>query len=187
MAEAESLPQFGFTTGMRTRVTPSLVAGSALTVGPGSRLTAGYSYSWFDPKGRPDSGYYLEAVDLNGERAIVGPIYPAAVYQGDVGNSLSLARRRAMLLNEISSAAAESSTARTPSSEQSWAAALKTSAHSETPNLKADSLSKQQAIAAGQAVKILVRRTGWYRVSQAELVAAGLDSSVNARMLQLYV
>jgi len=56
--------------GKRTRVTPSLVAGSALTVGQGNHLTAGYSYSWFDPQGTADTFYYLEAIDLNGEREI---------------------------------------------------------------------------------------------------------------------
>ena len=35
-------------------------------------------------------------------------------------------------------------------------------------------------------MKIGINREGWYRISQAELVAAGLDENVNAPQLQLY-
>ena len=37
------------------------------------------------------------------------------------------------------------------------------------------------------AVKLLVKEEGWYRVTQSELVAAGLSSKVNPKYLQLYV
>jgi hypothetical protein len=50
-----------------------------------------------------------------------------------------------------------------------------------------ESLGTQQQIAAGDAVKIAVRQSGWYRVSQPELAAAGLNASADARNLQLYV
>jgi hypothetical protein len=36
-------------------------------------------------------------------------------------------------------------------------------------------------------VKLLVRKEGWYRVTQSELVAAGLDPTVNPKRLQLFV
>jgi hypothetical protein len=36
-------------------------------------------------------------------------------------------------------------------------------------------------------VKIEVRQSGWFRLTQPELLAAGLDPTANARMLQLYV
>jgi hypothetical protein len=197
--------------GRRTRVTPSIVAGSALTVGPGNRLTAGYSYSWFDPEGTPGSVYSLEAIDLGGSSEWAGPIYPVA---GSNGSKSGRAPRydRAMLLNEI---AAEGGDWRTVSS---WPAAMKQASetkisltengarHGEwirstgqsgalpthfTEGLNSNqaeaSLAIQQAIAAGKAVKIQVRKSGWYRVTQAELVAAGFDPSSDARMLQLYV
>jgi hypothetical protein len=48
-------------------------------------------------------------------------------------------------------------------------------------------MGKQQLIASGPAVKIEVRRSGWYRITPAQLSAAGLDLSVNARMLQMFV
>ena len=49
------------------------------------------------------------------------------------------------------------------------------------------SLLKQQEIANGAALKIQIRKTGWYRLSRSALVAAGLDASGDARFLQLFV
>ncbi|KPK90191.1 MAG: hypothetical protein AMJ94_09960, partial [Deltaproteobacteria bacterium SM23_61] len=44
----------------------------------------------------------------------------------------------------------------------------------------------QQALAAGSAVKLLVKEEGWYRVSRSALEEAGLRSGVNPRFLRLY-
>ncbi len=161
--------------GKRTLITPGIVAGSALRVGPGSRLTAGYTYSWFDPAGAPDAVYHLESIDLNGDSEMVGPINPYA------GNSERRSRRaRAKLLNELVTAnSSDESLARWPAEMAS-----KDGADLQSSN---DAVLTQQAIAGGNAVKIQVRKNGWYRITQAELVAAGFDPSTDARMLQLYV
>jgi len=45
----------------------------------------------------------------------------------------------------------------------------------------------QQYLAGKPAVKLFVKEEGWYRVSQSELVAAGLSPRVNPHYLQLYV
>ncbi|HXL79339.1 MAG TPA: C25 family cysteine peptidase [Pyrinomonadaceae bacterium] len=168
--------------GKRTRVTPSLVAGSALTVGQGNRLTAGYSYSWFDPQGTPDTSYYLETIDLNGEREPSGPIYP---YAGARGNA-SPKRERALLLNEVNKSLSNISNNAGGSDAAGWPASM-TATNLSLSNIKLSNLAGQQAIAGGKAVKIQVRQSGWYRVTQPELVAAGFDPSSDARLLQLYV
>jgi len=46
--------------------------------------------------------------------------------------------------------------------------------------------TRQWELAGGDAIKIRVQRTGWYRVTQAQLVAAGLDPAVTPRSLQLF-
>jgi hypothetical protein len=167
----------------RTRLTPAVVAGSALTVGPGSRLTAGYSYSWFDPKGNADTSYYLEAIDLNGRRQWTGPIYPYA----SASDVLSPRQQRALLLNEIATKSGATNISLANTSDIGWPAAMNAEARSETLKLTPQSLATQQEIAARQAVKIQVRQSGWYRITQPELVAAGFDPSTDARLLQLYV
>jgi hypothetical protein len=166
--------------GKRTRVTPSIVAGSALTVGQGNRLTAGFSYSWFDPQGTPGTGYYLEAIDLDSSRQTHGPIYP----YGGSRNGVSPKQQRALLLNELGKSLANNSGG---ADATGWPASMPASARSETLKLQPQSLAAQQAIAGGKAVKLQVRQSGWYRVTQPELIAAGFDPAYDARLLQLYV
>jgi hypothetical protein len=48
-------------------------------------------------------------------------------------------------------------------------------------------LLAQQYLAGRPAIKILVKEEGWYRVTQPELVEAGLSPTVNPHYLQLYV
>jgi hypothetical protein len=181
--------------GKRTRVTPAVVAGSALTVGQGNRLTAGYSYSWFDSKGTADTSYYLESIDLNGQRQTFGPIYAFA----GATNLSSPRQQRAMLLSDLAKFAREknetgntldsSSSSSIWSNTLGWPSSMKGVANLWLPNasLSSASLAVQQRIAAGKAVKLEVRGSGWYRVSQQELVAAGLEPATDARLLQLYV
>jgi autotransporter-associated beta strand protein len=166
--------------GKRTRVTPSIVAGSTLLVGQGNRMTAGYSYSWFDPQGTPATAYYLEAIDLNSSRQTYGPVYP----YGGSRNGVSPKRERALLLNEIGKSLANNSGG---GDTTGWPASMSAAARNESLKLKPQTLGAQQAIAAGKAVKLQVRQTGWYRVTQPELVAAGFDPASDARLLQLYV
>jgi MYXO-CTERM domain-containing protein len=45
---------------------------------------------------------------------------------------------------------------------------------------------RQLDLASHPAVKLLVRQTGWVRVTQPELLAAGLDPKVDVRALQLF-
>lgn len=163
--------------GKRTRVTPSIVAGSALRVGKGNAMTAGYSYAWFDAQGTPDTVYHLEAIDLDGSRQWAGPVHP---YAGQSGKPSP--RRRAKLLNDLMT----SSNARNSTLVKSWPAEMK-AADAADMATSDSSLAVQQAIAAGQAVKIQVRASGWYRVTQADLVAAGFDPNTDARTLQLFV
>lgn len=167
--------------GKRTGVTPSIVAGSTLTVGQGNRLTAGYSYSWFDPQGTPDTSYYLEAIDLDGSRQTNGPIYPFAGSR----NNASPKRQRALLLNEVNESLSNISN-NAGGSDAGWPAAMSPT-NVSLSNISSANISVQQTIAAGKAVKIQVRQSGWYRVTQSELVAAGFDASADARLLQLYV
>jgi hypothetical protein len=49
-----------------------------------------------------------------------------------------------------------------------------------------DPLTRQQTLAASAAVKIAIRQTGWYRVTQAELVAAGVNPNIDPSLLHLY-
>jgi hypothetical protein len=90
---------------------------------------------------------------------------------------------RAALLNEV--------TGRTTASGVEFAAYPAAVAahrvHLASPLVSdADAVALQQRIEAGPGIKIAVKKAGWYRVTQPELAAAGLDPNVNAAQLQLY-
>jgi hypothetical protein len=162
--------------GQRTRVTPSLIAGSSLIRKHGSDLASGFSYGWFDPQGLVGTQYELQAVDLHGEVQTFTPLY--AVKSGSHANQK---QDRALMLSEVSSSGAG-----TPA-QRGWATDANTASSKQTNPASAQSLATQQGIAAQPALKIRVNQTGWYRVTQPQLAANGFDSSADARKLQLYV
>jgi hypothetical protein len=55
----------------------------------------------------------------------------------------------------------------------------------ETPDLPPHAV--QYALAAAAAIKLDIWEAGWYRITQFELVVAGLDPNVDPRRLQLFV
>lgn len=164
---------------VRERLTPALIAGSALTVGR-TVMTAGQSYTWYDKLSNQQSKvrYWLEDVDINGTRTMHGPF---AVASGRFTRSLT---KQSATFNELN--AGLDQTANGIRLTAGPARLTDTRRHSAMVATSADP-NKQRAIAGMSAVKLSVHKDGWYRVSQAELVAAGLDSNVTASQLQLYL
>jgi Peptidase family C25 len=171
--------------GHRTRVTPSIIAGSALTVGPGIRLGAGYSYSWFDSAGSADAVYSLEAIDLSGASEWAGPVVPYA-HPGKPKAGRPFERDRARLLSEINASEQDSVISYWPAQTSSFSAAQTPNFLKSGKDAVAQPLDVQQAIAADKAIKIQIKKSGWYRLTQPELVAAGFDPSSDPRSLQLF-
>jgi len=157
--------------GRRVRITPQLLAGSALLAGPGTKLTSGNSYAWTDrpPNGKP-AKYLLEDIDLNGKSSWNGPI---AIGSSVGKGGTALKQQQVTLLTRLGLRDAQLSNG-LGSVPEERAAKLATA-------------SIPFSVAGGSAIKLSVNREGWYRVTQPELVAAGLDSKVNPRFLQLYV
>jgi hypothetical protein len=162
--------------GQRTRVTPSLIAGSSLIRKQGSDLASGFSYGWFDPQGAVGTQYELQAIDLRGDMQTFTPRYIAKT-----GSHDKQKQDRALMLSEVSATSAGSSEPR------GWANRSVTLPTKQENPAGTQSLVTQQWIASQPAVKIKVRQPGWYRVTQPQLVANGFDPSVDARRLQLYV
>jgi len=117
------------------------------------------------------------------------------LYQRPNGNRNAPSRKRSLMLTEMS---ATSSAPSAPSAESGWATQLgsgKSGDAPETTYLSAVRPTKsavpqwlvdQQWIAAQRCVKIQVRKSGWYRVTQPQLVAAGFDAASSVRNLRLY-
>src|SRR6266571_5013276 len=163
--------------GERLQVTPALIAGSALKARAGTVLTAGQSYSWWDvlPAGSGPLAYWLEEIDLHGQRIWHGPV----AVESAKGHRLAAEpeRVRSVLLTRMGRGKA--SVTALP-----WYGTRPALLAPVTPT--PEQLAVQWRLAAGRAVKLGVQAEGWYRVSQADLVAAGFDARVNPRYLQLF-
>jgi uncharacterized repeat protein (TIGR01451 family) len=154
----------------RQRLNPSIIAGSALLIRGGMPQHAAKTYQWFDESGTPQSTYGLEDVDLNGTRSSHGPVsvdVSAAPRSGAVRPALLLTQlNRAVALPEFIG-------------RRGLAAPL--------PVIPPRPQGQVPVSLDGDAaVKISVQSEGWYQVSKAQLVAAGLEPNADARSLQLY-
>ncbi len=150
--------------GEKVRITPSVIPGSALTTGQGISLVAGRAYGWTDqpPAGGHDLRYWLEEIDLSGQRTMRGPVTPA--------RSLSQAT-----IPELLGPGATRGKPRALRDQQEIRA-------SDSP--VSPSIQRAQGASAAR-VKMIINKEGWYRVSQAQLLAAGLDPNADPRRLRL--
>ncbi|HKQ07545.1 MAG TPA: C25 family cysteine peptidase [Blastocatellia bacterium] len=162
--------------GQRARINPSLIAGSALIAGQDTVLAAGDVYSWVDARGAAETAamYWLEDIDLSGGATLHGPFFTTPV------DKLP-AEARAVLLNEIKDSGNSAQRQLLPAT-----ASRKGMARLSADRLANDSLAKQWEIAAQAGVKLLIKQAGWYRITQPELIAAGLDPMRDPRFLQLF-
>jgi hypothetical protein len=152
--------------GHRVRLNSTPIAGSALRVGAGVPVSAGLAYSWWDAHPGPE--YWLEDLDLDGRRTWHGPIRTTR------RSGAGPAAPASPLLGAQADAPSASSCACTEP--------LPRAAPAAGPAPPA-----WRAVAAGPALKITVEREGWYQLSQADLLAAGLSPRTDPRKLNLYV
>jgi len=160
--------------GVRTKVNPSLIAGSGLQAGQGGVVTNENNYARWDldaAAADPTVTYWLEDVEFNGKATMHGPVTPVvsqlqepAIVDsdelGDIGNATN-SRRIFYNYNED------------PAHPGPRA----------VPAPVAPAVSRQWALAAQATVKMGVRKPGWYHVMQPELIAVGLSPDVDPRLL----
>jgi uncharacterized repeat protein (TIGR01451 family) len=158
----------------RTRLDPSLIAGSALLLRGGRPQHAAKVYRWIDPHPVRDGAYWIEDVDINGTRSTHGPAYVESP-SAEVAATLASAPSSALLSSQRASSVSPSSA--NPSPALTVPRPILPVLPSGLPRL---------IIADHQAVKISVAQEGWYHVSFAQLFAAGLDRYTDSRTLHLY-
>ncbi len=161
--------------GKRTRLNASLIAGSALFAGANTTLTAGRSYSWRDRQAvSATTRYYLEEVDLYGQSQTYGAFFVEAANKVEKSPA---AMNDSMLLNELGQVVSS------VSASQSTVAETK----AMLGNVTLAQQIVQNNLTSARAIKISVKQEGLYRVTQPELIAAGLPPDAEARNLQLFV
>jgi len=144
--------------GNRTRVNNQIIAGSAFVAGQGTAMSAGRNYSWRDKTSNPNAQYWIESVALDGTSSWQGPISPAY----SPGRSKSDAP--SATLGELN----------------------RNGPGTDGSNISISSTVVEAGSSGKSAINLGVKQTGYYRVTQPELVAAGLSPSVNPKKLQLF-
>jgi hypothetical protein len=159
--------------GQRTQINPGLINGSALILKQTAPLG---SYAWYDAGGNKDSEYYVESIDLRGQSNLhdaIKPVWSARLperAQSELLEHPGLGDRRA-------------------SKQTEWAEGTAGLAQqTSTESAGVESISDQWSLIANQpALKIGVRSDGWYRITQAQMAAAGFTTSADAGKLRLFV
>ncbi len=173
--------------GVRTRVTSALVGGSGLTLGRGVAATGDHHYAFWDLNGAaadPTAVYWLEDVNFDGQSAWHGPVTPQP------GGAQILAVVPSSALGEgtcrVDAAGAPGAVPCLAGEARVWVEPGSAATNFVKP-LPQDPVATQWRLAGGAAVRIGIRRSGWYRIDQPALLAAGLSPTVDPRTLQLYV
>ena len=171
----------------RTKLTPSPVAGSGLLAQRGTAVTSVQAYAWWDHQATvatPNLLYWLEDLDFDGTTTWHGPMTPVAGgHLIDVGPPAPWEGVEGENSDSLSRLADAQGASRRTFLTHGQAPGVTRGA---TTSAAATPLETQWAVAQQSAVKIGVRRTGWVRVTQAALVAAGLDPTVDPRRLQVF-
>ena len=139
------------------------------------------------------AAYWVEEVDLNGAHTMFGPVFPepAAEAKSAALSPLIAERERSALkpqmLSELGRASALTPDGRARSCGPANSGSLPFQRTGGRPAITPTTRQRQYALAAGPAIKISVCAEGWYRLTQPQLVTAGLSPNVDPRLLQLYV
>ncbi len=161
--------------GQRTLINDSIVAGSALMAGAGTQINAGMHYSWWDSvDGEKDNlRYWIEDVDLDGAVQMHGP------FDVETGSGFSSDKTRAGLLNAVGAGS---------TIQKQYTEPGDPSVNSKGSSRRSSRLAAAAALdfSGRRAVKLSIREEGWYRVSIADLIAAGLDPNFDPRYLQMF-
>lgn len=153
------------TDGVRELLTPAPIAGSVLKTSA-NLVISGDEYSWVDKDARLGSVYYLEDLDIDGNRSIYGPVAPSFKV------SMDKFERNAVLISDFANVSSADS--------------QKEFVNERVGNASLDA-SRQFEIAALGGVKISIDHDGWYRVSAEQLAANGFDLNSNRANWQLFV
>ena len=156
------------TNGKRELINSAPIAGSAVRTSA-NLLASGENYSWVDKGAKLNSVYYLEDIDIEGNRTIYGPVTPLFKI------SLNKFEQNAILLSDLSVSS------QNPLTQKEF---VNEKAENETNALNAP---RQFEIAARGGVKISVNHDGWYKVPATALQANGFDVNSNRAFWQLFV
>jgi hypothetical protein len=175
--------------GEMVKLTKHMVAGSGLMVRKNTEITSGLSYYWSDPdtKKGDNPRYWLEDLDASGQTSWNGPFFineaatptrPTPGVKESPGEKGGRGDGNSITINSLNEVNEQDGAYQSSGPEESTAKIRK---------MKIAAAVQQSDLAGKPAVKISINKEGWYRITQPQLVAAGLSASTDVRKLQLFV
>jgi uncharacterized repeat protein (TIGR01451 family) len=161
----------------RIRVNKTLIAGSMLIAG--TQVPAGFTYRWTDRSPVPGAVYWIESVDIDGTKKVHGPVTPSLAsvsFQKPIATQSAEGSGDSPTLADLGAPALAVSQ-RTIATDAAGAAR----------GISDVTLARQFELAGQAAAKILISNEGYYRISRAQLAAAGFDPGSDPKSLSLYV
>ena len=158
----------------KQRITPSLVAGSALMLRGSKPQHAAKLYRWIDAQPSGGAAYWIEDVDINGTRTMHGPARVEGLPE-ERATSFVAPVRPSPLLSEL-----RASVAAAPAFRD-----MRPLVRPQPIEPVIPVNTPRFIVADHAAVKIAVDHEGWYHVSFAQLRAAGFDAEGDVRSLHL--
>ncbi len=157
----------------RELVSPSIVGGGRTI--SSEDVVYGGAYSYFDADGDSASSYFIESLQMNGMRTILGQTSVKSV--GDLAAVAGSSSQELIRRKEETSPTVENNALNLPGDLQKQA---------ET-NIVPPDIITQRWVASQPGVKIGIKQEGIYRVSRAELQTAGFDVNAPGNLWQLYM
>ncbi len=155
-------------------VSPSLIVGNYLQFG--EKEGTGNKYHFFDGEGGLDSVYVIESLDVLDQKIQTAPIVPQ--YDFNAAEKAS----------KNSAEAASKKKTMQPTQPARTELNLTKEIRKEVARYEAlTDTNTHRMVVAQPGVKVGVKKEGFYRVSKAELQAAGFDVASNPDLWQLYL
>ncbi|MGI9055083.1 MAG: C25 family cysteine peptidase, partial [Pyrinomonadaceae bacterium] len=151
----------------KIRINEHLIVSALIRKGEISKF--GNDYNFFDEKGNFQNSYIIETVYFNGKNNLLNAISPR--FTSDLRNVFSLSSESLQQSKAVSQPVIETSKFALPGKSNN--------------QITKDPVG-QKWVAAQPGVKIAISKQGFYRVSRAELQAAGFDVNSNSANWQLY-
>ncbi|HET8798500.1 MAG TPA: SdrD B-like domain-containing protein, partial [Thermoanaerobaculia bacterium] len=166
--------------GVRTQVNPQLIGGTAFVI-RGGAARAGYAYRLRDrlPSDRLFAQYWLEDVETGGERTLHGPVTPVIASTSFSAESQS---------DELRESADSAPLGHIESDGfiLEPAAGIGAIRPAAFPAATPQQSALQLELASADALKLFVTKEGWYRISKAQMIAAGFDPGNNPKQISVF-
>src|ERR1044072_8318828 len=157
--------------GQRVQANRNLIPGAVFKPSTPVPMAGDYSYAWFDRGGSANSTYVIESVKVDGSAK-------------DHQALIAVPGKTPPGLEQMPESLTAPSTPDAPEANEPLEKYFP--AVESQLSLPPGVMQQQWAIAGQTSLKIAIKKDGWYRITQPQMVAAGFNPPVDIRNLRLF-